>query len=153
MNKQKTHRAQQLILKADRLNKQLYSRMGDKLRMHRSQHMVLMYISRSDLSVSQKEIAEAFEISPPAVAMLMKRLEKNGYIVRESSREDNRCNVITLTEKGKQVVEATKKLGEQCNSAAFAGFNEEEIDMFISFMEKVEENLQKFIADEEAKNL
>ena len=100
MNKQKTHRAQQLILKADRLNKQLYSRMGDKLRMHRSQHMVLMYISRSDLSVSQKEIADAFEISPPAVAMLMKRLEKNGHIVRESSREDNRCNVITLTEKG-----------------------------------------------------
>lgn len=153
MNKQKTHRAQQLILKADRLNKQLYSRMGDKLRMHRSQHMVLMYISRSDSTVSQKEIADAFEISPPAVAMLMKRLEKNGHIVRESSREDNRCNVITLTEKGKQVVEATKKLGEQCNSVAFAGFSEEEIDMFISFMEKVEENLQKFIADEEAKDL
>lgn len=150
MKEQKILKAQQLILKADRMNKQLYSRMGQKLNMHRSQHMVLMYIANSNANVSQKEIADTFEISPPAVAMLMKRLEKNGYVARESSREDNRCNVITLTEKGKKVVEATNKLGDQCNSVAFCNFSEEEIDMFILIMEKLEKNLKSFLEGEEA---
>lgn len=150
MKEQKILKAQQLILKADRMNKQLYSRMGQKLNMHRSQHMVLMYIANSNANVSQKEIADTFEISPPAVAMLMKRLEKNGYVARESSREDNRCNVITLTEKGKQIVEATNQLGDQCSSIAFNGFSEEEIDMFILLMEKLGKNLKSSREGEEA---
>ena len=150
MREQKVVKAQQLILKADRMNKQLYSRMGQKLNMHRSQHMVLMYIANSNANISQKEIADTFEISPPAVAMLMKRLEKNGFVARESSREDNRCNVITLTEKGKQIVEATNKLGDQCSSIAFNNFSEEEIDMFILLMEKLEKNLKSSREGEEA---
>ena len=148
MMEQKIEKAQQLVLKADRMNKLLYNRMGQKLNMHRSQHMVLMHIATSEANVSQKEIADAFEISPPAVAMLMKRLEKNGYIMRKSSHEDNRCNVITLTEKGKQVVQATNDLGNRCNHVAFSNFTEEEIDSFIMLMQKLENNLKRFLEEE-----
>lgn len=151
MRNQKVQKAQQLILTADRMNKQLYSRLGQRLGVHRSQHMVLMYLSRPDVIASQKEIADIFEISPPAVAMLLKRLEKNGYIMRESSPEDNRCNIITLTEKGRKIAEETKQMGDACNSVAYTNFSDEEIDTFINLMEKIQGNLKKFLEDEEAK--
>ena len=44
---------------------------------HRAQHQILMYLSDHPQS-SQKQIAEDFQISQPAVGVSLKKLEKGG---------------------------------------------------------------------------
>ena len=146
---ERVQRVHNMMIKADRLHKQLYSRMGQKLNIHRSQHMVLIHLARPDATGSQKEIADVFEISPPAVAMLLKRLEKNGYVEREVSPKDNRCNLIRLTEKGREIVAETMEIAEKCNRKTFAGFSEEELDLLQTLLDKMTVNLRTFLDKEE----
>ena len=66
---------------------------------HRAQHQILMYLSDHPQS-SQKQIAEDFQISQPAVGVSLKKLEQGGYIQRVVDSEDNRYHQVTLTERG-----------------------------------------------------
>ncbi len=109
---------------------------------HRSQHMILMYLFRKNCKVSQKDIAEHFEISPAAVAVSLKKLEHGGYISRCSSKEDNRFNEIELTAKGKAVVEYSFNSFEEIDRNTLEGISEEEKEMLTVILDKIIGNLK-----------
>jgi DNA-binding MarR family transcriptional regulator len=116
-------------------------RIGD-LGIHHSQHRMLMQLAkREGERPSQKELAEAMGISPAAVTVTLKKLEKEGYICRSMTDEDNRRNEIRITEKGLQKVMESRAVFESTDTEMFAGFSPEEIATVISFMERLDHNL------------
>jgi DNA-binding MarR family transcriptional regulator len=56
--------------------------------------------------ISQKELSYLLDMSKQALAELLEKLEKNGYIVREVSEEDRRSFNIKLTEEGAKIAGA-----------------------------------------------
>ena len=91
------------ICRIAREHRKLVEKRICSLGIHPSQHHFLMYLSRHG-ACSQNSIAEAMEVSASTVAVSLKKLEKGGYIEKQSSPEDCRSNRIVLTQKGEEVV-------------------------------------------------
>lgn len=141
-----------LIIQANRLHRSAIEKNLDHLKMRRSQHMLLMLISRSSDDSSQKELAEKLQITPAAVAMTLKKLEQSGYIYRETCESDNRFNRTVILPKGEEIVRVSEESFTAVDDAMFDGISEEELSCFIRTMEKINGNLKAFCDDEESKS-
>ena len=80
-------------------------------------------------------------ISPAAVTAILKRLEKEEYIARSMTDEDNRRNEIRITEKGLSKVTESRAIFEATDEEMFAGFTPEELRLFSEFLERMDRNL------------
>lgn len=116
---------------------------------YQAQHRLLMSIYHNQ-NVSQKDIAAAMDVSPATIAVSLKKLEKGGYIKRETDTGDNRLNQITITEKGNRVVEQSKRIFESADKRIFEGFTESEKNTLAALLEKLSSNLAKM--EEEIKS-
>ena len=92
------------FISTDRLHRTLIEKQVAKGSLHRTQHRLLFHIFKSEEPLSQKELAAFFEVSPAAIAVSVKKLEKGGYIKREALKDDMRFNEITVTDKGKDIL-------------------------------------------------
>lgn len=110
--------------------------------LHHSQHRMLVHLAKRQGEIpTQKELAENLGISPAAVTTTLKRLEKEEYISRTITDEDNRCNEIRITEKGLAKIEEGRGIFESADRALFEGFTEAEMATLLSFMERIDHNL------------
>lgn len=124
----------------DRAHRALIEAKVEDLGLHRTQHMMIMQIARNE-GIAQNELARAFDISPSAVAVTLKKLEAEDYIVRYQEGEDARTKHIGLTDKGRELVSRSKELFEQVDKAAFEGFSGEERATLIGYMTRIRDNL------------
>ncbi|MDO4331426.1 MAG: MarR family transcriptional regulator [Eubacteriales bacterium] len=109
---------------------------------YRSQHRLLMHLNRLP-NCSQVEIAQHLEISPAAVAVSIKKLEKGGYIRRETDESDNRVHQVTITPKGEQVIRKSEVMFREVERRMFQGFSEEEMELMDRFLERIYKNLNE----------
>lgn len=118
---------------------------GKKLRtldeeIYRSQHRLLMTLGKNP-NCSQSELAVILEVSPAAVAVSLGKLEKSGYITRETNTDDHRSNQVAITEKGNRIIQSSLKLFEDVERTMFQDFDEAEICQFNEFLQRVYQNL------------
>ncbi len=136
-------RSVDMFRRNDRLHRRIFERQAvAAFGIHRSQHMMLMYISRNE-DASQRSIADEFEISPAAVATTLKKLELGGFIIRSTSTADSRVNHIQITEKGRAVISDTHTLFSAIDVAMFKGLSDTEMDVLAHCLEKMNENLRE----------
>lgn len=77
-------------------------------------------------SLSQREIAEKLGVAPSSAAVSIHRMEKAGLLSKKTDKTDSRRNQITLTPKGRQLVEECKAAFEDIDRGMFAGFSKTE---------------------------
>ncbi|MCM1040313.1 MAG: MarR family transcriptional regulator [Roseburia sp.] len=128
---------------------------GKKLRtleeeVYRSQHRLLMRLGMNP-NCSQNELAASLDISPAAVAVSLGKLERSGYITRETNTDDHRSNQVAITEKGDRVIRSSILLFEEVESAMFRDFSEEEIRQFQAFLSRAYCNLENMHIEKEDK--
>ena len=117
---------------------------GD-LGIRHSQHRMLIQLAKPQASPpSQKDLAEAMGISPAAVTASLKRLEKEGYVSRSMTDEDNRRNEIRITDAGRVKVEESRALFDEIDRATFAGFSEAEMAALADYLRRMKENLTAY---------
>jgi len=143
-DKERAHRTFFSMLQTDRLHRSVVEDFLSVFGIHRSQHMMLLYLSKEENCSSQKAIAEHFGISPAAVTVTLKKLEDNGYISRSSVEHDSRFNSIKLLEKGKELVFKSRQLFEDTDKAMFSDFTDEEYDLFERCIGKMMTGLRSF---------
>ena len=61
---------------------------------------VLNYLRESDHEVVAGELARELGVSTARIAALLKTMEKNGLILRQSSAEDARLTMVRITREG-----------------------------------------------------
>ena len=116
-------------------------KLGDQ-GLHHCQHRMLVQLAKQQEDTpSQRELAEIMGVSPAAVTTTLKRLEKEEFITRSATDEDNRRNEIHITEKGLAKITENREIFEATDRAMFEGFTEEEMTTLISFMERIDRNL------------
>ena len=64
----------------------------------------LLHLSRSDVPLTQSEIAARLGIEEPTLVTLLHRLEKEGWVTRKNSPRDRRCKTVHLQPRAHRVI-------------------------------------------------
>lgn len=131
------------FLELERLHGKLCEKQLRKINIHRGQQIMLMMLARHKESVSQKTLAQELRISSAATAVGLKRLCAGGYIRKVPSQKDGRYNEITISERGKKVVEQAKSVFDEVDQMMIRGISKEEIACFCDVLAKMKDNLGK----------
>lgn len=146
MDCENRHRLMQLFRFADKSMKRTIGKKVEDTGAYRSQHQLLMILGKHP-DCSQTEIAEKMEISPAAVAVSLKKLEKSGYISRQCNENDNRVNHVEITEKGIMTISVSVQYFNEMDKAFFDGFSETEQKQFENFLERIIKNSENYYQD------
>ena len=87
--------------------------------------------------MTMKDIANCIHRTKPTVTVLVDKLEKLGYLKRESSDKDNRCTYIVLTQKGEDFKVIFKKISEELNKMLYKNLSQEESELIEKLLRKV----------------
>jgi Transcriptional regulators len=129
-----------IIARTVKLHHSLVQQMLSEFDLHPGQPPLLLALGRQD-GRSQNELAQELRITPATLTMMVKRMEKNGLLVRRTDPQDLRVSRVSLTDKGRQALSAAREALEKLEEAAFVGFAPEEKELLRSLMLRVYENL------------
>ena len=129
MRKELQHQIVNLFRQSDQAMKRVIGKKVEDTGIYRSQHRLLMILGKNP-DCSQTAIANKLEISPAAVAVSLKKLEKAGYITRSCDAEDNRMNHVVITDKGKKAIDQSILYFQEIEDAMFEGFSQEELETY-----------------------
>ena len=142
MSENKLSRAIEMMIKTDHMHRALIDSRAGSLGIHRTQHRILMHLARHGKLPSQKDLARHLDVTPAAVTCALKKIEKDGYIERTLGH-DNRYNEIQITEKGRALVQQTRTMFSEVDESMFVGFSDDELETYISCLEKLQANIRK----------
>ncbi len=128
------------MVSVNRVHRAKMEKVLEGTELHRAQHRTLMVLSRN-VYQSQVELAKALEVSTATLAVSLKKLEREGYIQKTAKEDDSRAKFVTLTPKGKEVVEKSRDIFECVDREAINGFSEDELILLRKFLKRIYENL------------
>ena len=142
MSESKLSKAIEMMIRTDHMHRALIDSRVGSLGIHRTHHRILMHLARHGKLPSQKELAKHLDVTPAAVTCALKKIENDGYIERTLGH-DNRYNEIQITEKGRALVQQTRTMFSEVDESMFVGFSDDELETYISCLEKLQANIRK----------
>jgi len=142
MNEELLNIAINKMMVTDKMHRQLFESHVDSIGIYRTQHRILMILDRKGHLPSQKELSKHLSITPAAVTGALKKLISDGYI-EKSIGSDNRFNEIKITELGKKTAKKSRACFESIDRSLFKDFTDEELKTYISFLEKIQKNINE----------
>lgn len=133
--------AVQLFIHTNHAHHSEVERRTASLGIHQNQHRMLMCIMRMQGEPSQRQLASEMGISPAAVTTILKSLEKEGYVTRCVTDEDNRRNRVAITEKGRSKLDEAHVIFDRVDQAMFRGMSEADIQTLKSLLLRMKNNL------------
>lgn len=97
---------------------------------------MIEYIYRHDQCIV-KQIAQAFNISPPAVSKQLKFLIAHGLVGQQQSAVDRRIFNLSVTEKGRFIIDNSENFRETVAKEAAKSLTEEELNKLSELLNKV----------------
>jgi len=107
-----------------------------------SQYVVLFNLT-SHPGASSAELARMSFVTPQTMIRLVKALESSGLVVRRESTQSSRILKAQVTSKGKVAVHSAEAEVEAVYSQMLAGFEDKEIDLVTSSLNKMTRHLQE----------
>ena len=109
--------------------------------LNRSQASILFTLHQHS-SMSQKELAERLNMTPPSITSAIRKMEQEGYIRRRQDETDQRVMRLALTEKGESCIENVKRVADEMHELIFRGMSPEEIMLFRRLLLQINDNLE-----------
>ena len=140
------------LIQTEHLHRSVFDHARSRVGLHsRSQHWALLYMEQKGGRLSsQRELADFLEISPAAVAVMLKGLESSGYIERSVSDGDGRSREARLTERGHEALLRTRCFFHEIDEAMLEGIDERDLEIFIACQKRMQENLRRMEGAENA---
>ena len=96
------------------------------------------------LSVNEKmtmgELSEKINRDKSTTTVLVRKLEKDGFITGDAALNDKRSRIIYLTEKGRQFNATAQELSSDLLGTFFKGFTENEKEEFFNTLLRIKKN-------------
>ena len=99
-----------------------------------SQGRVLHFLLAQTEDVFQKDIEEEYSLRPPTATALLKKMEENGLIFRESLPNDGRMKKIVVTEKALQYKDIVMSDITQLEDELTTDISESDMDIFLKII-------------------
>lgn len=91
---------------------------------------------------TQRDLAVLGAIEQPTMALTLRRMERDGLIVREVDEEDRRRAIVRLTPHALDLVPRIEAIANAINERAMIGVDENEGAPFIDLVARVADNLR-----------
>ncbi len=103
---------------------------------------VLGFLAQNrDQEICQKDIEEAFYIRRSTASRLLKRLEAQGFIIRQAVERDARLKQVVTTPKADALFQQVMERIDSVECLLTQGLTQEEIQQFLATVEKLKQNL------------
>ncbi len=93
--------------------------------------------------MSQADIVREMRVSAATVAVSLARLEKLGLITREKNQQNQRANILYLTEKGRNEATQMRQTMDEISEVAMEGFTPKEAQQLEGYCARMIQNLQQ----------
>ncbi len=94
-------------------------------------------------SMGQLELVALTHLKPPTVSVLLRRMEREGYVVRVPDTQDRRAVRVALSEKGRRFDRERLQRLSTNDHLAMQGLSPEEERTLEALLLRVRENLQE----------
>ena len=128
------------LIRTMRLHHKVIEHRMEGLGIHRSQHTMLMQLARMGRAASQKDIAQALDVSPACVARTLKALNA-AQLIDKSDGADGRCREIGILPAGERIIADSHKTFRDTDAEMFDGISDEEVRRFSETLSRLYENL------------
>ena len=118
----------------------------EKLEVHPGQVPLLFHLEWYG-EMSQKELVDKLLVKPPTVAVMIKRMEKSGFVSRRRDDKDQRITRIGLTQKGVEILRQVEQALETVENECFQGFTPEDKEGSARLLGKIRNNLSAACRD------
>lgn len=118
------------------------SKIASQYGLYPGQFPILHYVYHNP-KCTQKDISNSLQISPPSIAMSIKRMKKDGLIIKLRDENDLRINHIELTDKAKEKVELLINSFNKYDDKMFKDIDEKERESFYNCLNKMIDNLSE----------
>jgi DNA-binding MarR family transcriptional regulator len=113
---------------------------------------ILVYMYHNVKEVTQKELAEKMNVSKARITSLVQKMIEKGLVTRKTSKEDERVNIISLTDKGNVEGEKLLQYSLKIVLQLIDEIGTDEIDRFINVLLKIKDvllNVTPCLSEEE----
>ncbi|MDB9775399.1 MarR family transcriptional regulator [Vicingaceae bacterium] len=97
----------------------------------------------------QTSLAMITERDKGSLTRLVQTLERKNYVIKKSSKNDNRVNFVEITQLGNSILQKTKPIVNQVFNDVEQQISPEELTIAISVLEKIQQNTLKIIEQKE----
>lgn len=98
-------------------------------------HMLHLIAKKETSNVSQ--LAEQLEVKPSAITVMIDRLLQSGFVNRHHDERDRRVVLISMTDKGKEVLELAKQKSKQVVVRYMSQMDVKEVEQLAALHEKL----------------
>jgi MarR family transcriptional regulator for hemolysin len=105
------------------------------------QSLVLAWLALEG-DLSQAELATKMMVEPPTLVGILDRMERDGWITRNSCPSDRRKKLIRATSAAEPVWEKIAEGGRRVRARATEGLSEEELETLKQLLGRVNRNLE-----------
>lgn len=97
----------------------------------------------TDANVFAQDITEEFHMSKAAVSQMLGSLERRGYLRRDFNPFNRRKIILTLTDKGRNIVDRMERDMVEKMSAFIQDFGEEDTRLLVELFERMSEAIDR----------
>ncbi len=101
------------------------------------------FFDNSDKDIFQKDFENEFSIRRSTASNILKTMEQNGFITRESVASDARLKKIVLTEKAINIHKSVLKSINEREERLRNGLTRDEIENFLKMTDKLIKNMEE----------
>lgn len=98
--------------------------------------------------ITMGQLAKLYNISLPAASNLIKKIEADGFVIRQTDKADRRVVRVRLTEEGKREIERAAEYGAGIGKKIEEKFGEENIDKLIALINDLSDAVTDVIKEE-----
>jgi MarR family transcriptional regulator, transcriptional regulator for hemolysin len=135
-------RASLKLALASRLIRRQFDQQMAELGVTRSQWTVIAIVARAP-GTTQRELAQALDISEASTGRLVDRLCAEGLVERRPKEDDRRAHCVFLTEQGDSLTSKLTGVAQECEQIAFAHMSSDEVGQLGILLNRIVENLGK----------
>jgi DNA-binding MarR family transcriptional regulator len=110
----------------------------------RGQFQFLMYLLKNGDGISQEELNEHLNFDKATTARSIKKLIKNGYLIKKIDDNDHRINRIFLTNKAYQIYNEMVMMNDYWERIITDNLSVEEKEMFHNILDKMLTNILRY---------
>ncbi len=96
--------------------------------------------------ITQKHIADMLFVEAPTLVSVIDKMEKDGYVKRESDSNDRRNNLIFMTKKSKDIVDPIIESILEIRNMGLNKISEKDMEAAKKVLAQIITNTEKFIS-------
>ena len=107
-----------------------------------SSHGNILFQLNKNGKMTMSELAKAINRDKSTATVLVRKLEKEGFVSVINDKKDKRNKNILLSQKGMEYTKITTEISNELLSTFYKGFSNQEKQNFLEYLERIEKNFE-----------